>query len=78
MSECNDTKSDAEVKNLPPGLQPGGSWLPAIRREVRRVLREELAVSSGEDESDQQRGERIAKTYYAIAEAVRRHLRERE
>ena len=29
---------DKEPKFLPPGLQPGGSWLPSIRREVRDVL----------------------------------------
>ena len=32
-----DTK-DTEEKFIPPGLQPGGSWLPAIQREVRAVL----------------------------------------
>ena len=31
---------DKEPKFLPPGLEPGGSWLPAIRREIRNFLAE--------------------------------------
>lgn len=34
----NESENSKEQKYLPPGLQPGGSWLPAIRQEVRDVL----------------------------------------
>ena len=29
---------DTEMNSLPPGLHPGGAWLPAIRREVHAAL----------------------------------------
>ena len=41
MSDSSDGNGP---KLLPPGLQPGGSWLPAIRQEVRDVLATEAYV----------------------------------
>ena len=34
----SDSPDSNEPKFLPPGLQPGGSWLPTIRREVLDIL----------------------------------------
>ena len=41
MSEMNEEEM---MKRLPPGLQPGGSWLVVIRKEVLDVLATEAYV----------------------------------
>lgn len=42
--DLQQRKTDDEFKFVPPGLQPGGSWLPVIRREAINAVATEAYV----------------------------------